>query len=355
MLDVHNKKIFLFGYYGKSNIGDDIMLLNLVHMIENKRPKRIYILVDSRFKLEESFSQDIVFIKGMKKNLFVLLNVLLTSHIFIWGGGTCFFDNPSTRGLNELRYFTRLRKLFNRRLKNLFIGIGVEKVEKNLLLIKKILANTDGVIVRDPVSAKNLLAINRQVNARMEFLEVYDDIVLTIYTKTRFKKYTDSVNEIQYITFSGHYKYTENNQVIEHTVKEIESILDKYQISHLYFLPSKYDEYGDNLFHYRLYQELQEKEKYNLKVVEVQSIEEYVKILRGANYHLGMRLHSLILADIFSIPKISLAYQQKIYQYERNSVDVMDQWGKLEFQSKNKNQLMSLLEKNTKDYESFFK
>ena len=111
MLKIKNNKILLFGYYGKSNIGDDIMLLNLVHLLEIRKPKKIIIIVDPSFNIENKFNKNIIFIRGFKNNLPLVIYHIIMSQIFIWGGGTCFFDNPSTRGLKELYFFTRLRKL----------------------------------------------------------------------------------------------------------------------------------------------------------------------------------------------------------------------------------------------------
>ena len=66
MLKIKNNKILLFGYYGKSNIGDDIMLLNLVHLLEIRKPKKIIIIVDPSFNIENKFNKNIIFIRGFR-------------------------------------------------------------------------------------------------------------------------------------------------------------------------------------------------------------------------------------------------------------------------------------------------
>ena len=156
MLEIKNKRILLFGYYGRSNIGDDIMLKNLTENLINKKAKKIVVLVDKSFDLEESFSDRVIFLKGLKNNFLSFLYYLIRFEYFIWGGGTCFFDNPSVSGLKELRYFTLIRKKINNKRKNFFIGIGIERISKNRDIIIKILQNTDGIVLRDEKSYENL-------------------------------------------------------------------------------------------------------------------------------------------------------------------------------------------------------
>lgn len=355
MLSVKNKKVFLFGYYGKSNIGDDIMLLNLVKLLQEKEVKKIIILVDPAFNMQSEFNGDIIFLRGIKNNIIKLTTYLLQAHIFIWGGGTCFFENPSKRGLNELFIFSRIRKLYSKKTENFFIGIGVEKLKINKSIVTKILLYTDGVIVRDSISKQNLLELYPEIKNNFKFLEVFNDLVLINSTKKLFKDSAIINSNTPYMTFSGHYKYTEDEQLIKHTANELLLTMKKLNIFHIVFLPSKYDKKGDNTFHNNLVNSFDKKVNCNLEVLELNSINEYFRVLKNSKYHIGMRLHSLILADILLIPKISLAYQQKINQYDSKAVDVFTKWSNLNFLQINKEELSNLLEKNTENYESFFK
>ena len=355
MLTVKNKTILLFGYYGKSNIGDDIMLINIVDLLVRKKTKKIVVLVDKSFNMEEDFDSSVVFLKGLKNNILSFLIQLIKVDYFIWGGGTCFFDNPSNRGLKELLYFTSLRKIISKNKKNFFIGIGVEKVEKSKILIRRILSYTDGVILRDKISRENLLYIDNTFNHKTDFIEVYDDMVLMNTTKNILNKKAISITSNKYITFSGHYKYENNDKVVKHTAKELKKVMDRLNIYHVVFLPAKYDKKGDCGFHLNVKNELISNKKYNLEIPEIKHIYSYIGILKKTQKHIGMRLHSLVLSDIFLIPNIALAYQEKIYQYNKEAKEVLSNWSSEKFIEVEGNRISNLLENNTNKYESFFK
>ena len=354
MLTIKNKTILLFGYYGKSNIGDDIMLINLVELLVNKKAKKIIVLVDKSFNMEEDFDSRIIFLKGLKSNAFTFLFQLLTVNYFIWGGGTCFFDNPSIRGLKELFYFTKLRKIFSAKKKNYFIGIGVEKVVTRKEIINKILNNTDGVILRDKKSKQNFLELNDSYETNMDFLEVFDDMVFMESTKKMLDEIPVNEGFKNYITFSGHYKYENNDEVIKHTALELIKVMDVLQVKQVIFLPAKYDENGDTEFHLKVKKEVLSMRDYVLDVPEIIKIKDYITLLKSSHKHIGMRLHSLVLADLLILPNIALSYQEKINQYNKNAVGILSNWSTQEFVKSDKDKINILLKKNTNNYEGFF-
>ncbi|CAL2094236.1 polysaccharide pyruvyl transferase family protein [Tenacibaculum sp. 190524A02b] len=357
MLEIKNKTILLFGYYGKSNIGDDIMLKNLTEILVTKKAKKIVVLVDKSFDLEENFYTNIIFLKGLKKNFFRFLYFLVKLDYFIWGGGTCFFDNPSISGLKELLYFTKIRKKFSESRKNFFIGIGVEKVNNNREIIIKILDNTDGIILRDQKSFENLINLYPSISKKLDFTEVFNDMVLMNATNEIIKKDSKEKEKSNksYITFSGHYKYENNNDVIQHCATELEKILDRLNINVLVFIPAKYDINGDSNFHYKIKKTLQSSEKYILETPILSNYKDYMQTLSKSQKHIGMRLHSLILSDILMVPNIALAYQEKIKQYNENAFKILDKWGEEEFLLKNEEEITNTLLNNSKLYENFFK
>ncbi len=354
MLEIKNKRILLFGYYGRSNIGDDIMLKNLTENLINKKAKKIVVLVDKSFDLEESFSDRVIFLKGLKNNFLSFLYYLIRFEYFIWGGGTCFFDNPSVSGLKELRYFTLIRKKINNKRKNFFIGIGIERISKNRDIIIKILQNTDGIVLRDEKSYENLFELAPSFIEKSDFVEVFNDMVLMKTTHEIIKNSKDDLNE-KYITFSGHYKYENDVAIIKHCATQLEKILNTLNVKTLVFIPAKYDINGDTNFHYRVRDALESSGKYELKTPILTSYNDYIEILSNSYKHVGMRLHSIVLSDILMIPSIALAYQEKIKQYNENAYEILDEWGDGEFSLKDQKEISNLLFDNSKLYENFFK
>lgn len=326
MIKVRTKKVFLFGYYGRNNIGDDIMLNNIVELLNRRGVKKIIVLSGSNDNnILNICTEKVNVIKGIKRNLFRVLFELVSCKIFLWGGGTCFFDNPNKRGFIELYIFFIIRKIFNKS-ENYFIGIGMEPMAQSLPIVKKIIKFTKGIVFRDLESKETYL--NYFPNAYNKILGQFDDLVFHNSTFDIINKSATDFDFIigeDYFTFSGHMKYGENMAI--HCANELVRIGLKDNLT-IVLLPAKFGiTDSDELFHKLVEQEIK-KINSNINVVNlgINSIYEFIGVLRKSRFHYGMRLHSLILADILGIPNVAIAYQNKIKQYKSNACLPTDSW-----------------------------
>lgn len=354
MLTIRGKSVFLFGYYGRGNIGDDIMLNNLLNIFLDKGVSNISLLVGPDY-LPSVADRRITISRGIKDNPVGFVKGLVGSDYFIWGGGTCFFDNPSERGLKELNGLLKLRGFFGKR-ENYFIGIGIEPIYKSREIILRILKRVKGITLRDPLSLENLIAIDDKIASGLKFLEVYDDIVFLKQT-TRFLeksgKASSNLPPGNYITFSGHFKY--GREMAQHTATQIIRLLERFGDDYnIVFLPAKFKSESDDLFHDLVINELREARFGRFFKADINDINDFVSVLGHAKYHIGMRLHSLILADMLNIPNIALAYQNKVFQYAPYALEPGADWAGGEFKHPENQKKEWRIDSNTVNYEKFF-
>jgi len=123
--------IFLFGYYGYQNVGDDIMLNNLLSMLLKQRIiQSIYVNARSIDILDRIDNHRIKYITNDKpiwSKLYRLFAALKCSY-WIWGGGTCLFGIKNNDGLLNLYKWIKLSKILNK--KFIFLGIGIGELDK---------------------------------------------------------------------------------------------------------------------------------------------------------------------------------------------------------------------------------
>jgi polysaccharide pyruvyl transferase WcaK-like protein len=152
-----NDKVFLVGYYGWNNTGDDMMLYSLLSYLSkiNKNFNYTILSNDPKLFLPKELEYDkIIYIN--EHNYFSILIQLILSDYIILGGGTHFYDygriiNRIYR-LHQFYIIFYISKLLNKKI--YFIGIGIEcfKTQYGKNILKKILQTSDYIVVRDSLS-----------------------------------------------------------------------------------------------------------------------------------------------------------------------------------------------------------
>mgnify|MGYP000856172517 CR=1 FL=1 len=151
------REIFILGYYGWKNTGDDAMLYSLLEGLKGVFNDSVFnITAASRPLLPEGVSVNLVS-PGVNLGF---LGALLRSSIFILGGGTHFFDYGST-----FRRIMRLTQIFLLTLVSraagkdiYFMGVGVEPPAHawSRFLIKNTCRMATRIFVRDSISMEVL-------------------------------------------------------------------------------------------------------------------------------------------------------------------------------------------------------
>lgn len=296
-------KILIIGYFGRSNLGDDLMLHNLISNIKIIHPLARISVVAHDCQLLPPLG-DVDIIKSSDKLLYLIS--LFRANIVIWGGGTCFYDSgnaESNRGIRDLIRIGNLCRLFKTKL--FFLGVGVGKITENVEEnIKHIFSLSEKIYFRDEFSliyGKKIIGNNAERSGDLALL-------LDVSEKQNDNK--------MYITYSGVYKY-------DLDLVWLSSILEylscKYN-AEIAFLPCHRGVGDDNIHH----KEVRSLLKSKSIVFDVNNYDEYIDVLSKSHFHIGVRLHSIVLADMLGVPNIGIEYSPKIKKYIESTGVISD-------------------------------
>ncbi|RJS49501.1 MAG: hypothetical protein CIT03_03130 [Methanobacterium sp.] len=157
--DDPGEHIFILGYYGWKNTGDDAMLYSLLNILDRIYPSTCFtITTGSKIKIPESMDNRIREVNPFQRFLF--FKALFQSSIYVLGGGTHFFDYGTRRIRipRLLQHFLITGAMKLRGKKCYFLGIGVEKPNNwwGKFLIKNTCKMADLIVVRDSLSEETL-------------------------------------------------------------------------------------------------------------------------------------------------------------------------------------------------------
>ena len=170
------KNILIWGYFGKNNFGDELMLKSILEIIKNFE-SNIYITIDDRnLKTNQIFQEyklksfDLYQSKSKSKiinfasNFLNNIKRLRRIDLLIVGGGTQYFE--ISNNFNFLDFFLRyiyflVLTSFNGKLINLNVGIGTINNQFNRYIFSKIINLSELFIVRDTNSKKIAESISK--------------------------------------------------------------------------------------------------------------------------------------------------------------------------------------------------
>lgn len=283
--------ILLMGYYGQRNIGDDLFVKQLTHYFsQQSEVDKIFLLCKEDYYPKTS--EKVRFFSESKLSKLQKLRLLVQSDRIFWGGGTLNIDDKPTNLLRMQALCKFLGKSFG------FLGIGLEGVgsqseSRNYALFEK----ADLLYVRDKYSydvatqtGKNKRSVC--LGGDLAFLD------LSVYDK--FLKNPNKA-ELKHISFCGKFWWGEGRG--EFYAQQLMPAIEKYNAV-IHLLPAHVgDERNDNRFHHFLQKYLPPE---NCQLHSWEKPEEFIEILSGMDFHLGNRLHSIILADILGVPNIGI-------------------------------------------------
>ena len=115
--------IVIIGYYGVANLGDDLMLDNLLRFL-GFRSDVGHITVFCVENYYKSYCKT-SFIESRSWNKPAKLLAVMRADAVFWGGGACLYErNDDNRGLSGLLRLQRLCRLLHTKFLFLSIGVG---------------------------------------------------------------------------------------------------------------------------------------------------------------------------------------------------------------------------------------
>lgn len=290
------KRIFMFGYYGFNNTGDEAILEAIVEQFRKILPGvHLSALSYTAAETEKRYN-----IHAVSRNrFFQVIQSICKADLVMSGGGSILQDVTSSRSLLYYLGIIALAKLAGKKVA--FYGNGFGPVSRpfNKALAKCVINRVDLITVRDEESKK-----------LMESLGVHRNIVVTAdaaFTLSGLSMYEDVSDKQPTVGIS-----LRNWQGKDHYTAMVAACADElvqsgYQVL---FLPMQYP--AD----VTISKEVASMMKMPAQVLEEKKDpKEMIAEMGKLDFMIGMRLHSLIFAAIAEVPMIGLSYESKITSF----------------------------------------
>lgn len=295
------KSVFIFGYYGFKNLGDEAILSSIVKMIkENDSTIEIFAL-----SYNVKYTEGTHRINGVSRNSITdIIKAIKDSDLVISGGGTLLQDTTSTRSLMYYLAMISVAKLFKKPVLFFCNGFGPIKNKFNKFLTRKVTNKVDKIVLRDPESKKIM-----ESNGITRSKEVTIDAAFSLegVTDTRAKELlaNENIPTNKPLIGISVRPWNVGEDFIETMAKFADYICERG--SNVVFIPMQAtkDENTSNEIIKRM-----NNDSFILK--EQYTPDEILGIIGTLDILIAMRLHALIFAAIKEIPMIGLEYDPKV-------------------------------------------
>lgn len=339
-----SKNIFISGFYGFGNAGDEAILYSMVSSFKNQMPDiEISILVNKEINELKNFGVKFI----SRQNYVAIIKAMLETDLFISGGGGLIQDITSIRSIEYYLGLINSAKLLGKKVIVYAQGIGPVTTPKGKKLTKNILNKVDYITVRDEYS-KELLA---ELGVTQKNIEITADPVLALSGSVDVadlcKKYNISYENINLGLSIRPWKTNRTDVLAEFLTNLNKERPDIKQ----YLLPFQLSQDSDECL------KLQAKLKHETILInECLSTMRMLTLISKFNYIIAMRLHAAIMAAVNNIPALGIVYDPKVKNFfslaglpslELESLNTDLLKTKFDYIIKNNNEIKTTLKSNT--------
>ena len=312
-------KIFIVGNYGLGNLGDELVLSSIIHLLRTKFKKcEITVLSFDPKKTISQHDVNSVLNKPDPKNLIIMAKEIYKNDVVICGGGGILMVTRSI--IPVLYYFIPIyiAKIFSKPI--FFYGVGAGPIDGKLgKFVVKVTCNLATAIwARDEVSKELLLDIDVKKSIDI----VLDPAIFyTEFFNISRKKNTKSRKPIIGISIVpwGDKRYPcigvdvlKFEEYKRNIVQLITCIVNKVD-AEIILVPMKHP--SDTVVIDEIINSLPGTAKIKTKKPKKHELSELISIFKDIDLFIGCRLHSIILSTTMNIPTIAIAYHEKVNSY----------------------------------------
>lgn len=290
------KNVFLIGYYGFNNFGDDI----LERIFVNNFKKLPFVARIAVLHTSQSCKDNIDYV--LRTDFKTVINTIKSSDVLVFGGGGILQDRTSSKSLYYYLALILLGKLYKKKVLLGFQGIGPFIRPWNALLIRlflNYLVDYISVRDRDTVLSLRKLRIKRSVSR-------YIDPSFMFFDEVNAKKPSDK--KVLGVTLR-----LVENKLVKKKYDKVASILNeitrKYNVSIRFLIIHNEKEIP-------VIEYLKEKLDVEPEVCDV-NVDNYDAV-KQCTHVLSMRLHLLVLSFMQHIPMLAVSYDSKIANFAKS-------------------------------------
>jgi polysaccharide pyruvyl transferase WcaK-like protein/glycosyltransferase involved in cell wall biosynthesis len=302
----HGSSIVLLGYLGFRNLGDDLMLRSCLEYLEQHRPDlRVTLFARDRRFVAMRPGMRCVDGVGLLAKLRKVV-ALLRAQAFFWIGGTCLYERAGHPGLRQLQLKVSLARWLHKPFHFVDIAIGSFETDRGRQQLVRILRNCASASFRTRDSLERARAIE-PCSAK---LVAGGDLASLLEIPPRSPRPL----RFDHIGFSGTREHATDIAAVLRLTHLLQRLVESGATIHFFAFHEGIGEESDHALHRRLAATLPLGaalfETYN-------SVEQLAGRMSAMDFHIGMRLHSVILCDLLGVPGIGLASSQKTSGYLR--------------------------------------
>ncbi len=285
-------RLFLLGFYGYDNIGDEALLAAILKSLDKADDFSFKVLSYNAKKTEQTHGVGAV---SRGKN-FGVVKQILNSDAIVVGGGSILQDITSSKSLFYYSGILLLSKIFRKQIYLLGNGFGPITRRHNRFFLKRFIPHIDGVIARDRASYEAYLAYGCK--------RLYSGVDCVFGLNLAEFVVDNNVPSEPYVAIAlrpwcG----------VERVMRALEVLIPALNASgyKVKLVPMKGPDDADQM---RALCEIGD----GTTMVK-NDLPDIVQAIAGAHLLIGMRLHALILAAVMATPFVAISYDPKIESF----------------------------------------
>ena len=302
------KKIFLCGYYGFKNIGDEALVETLYNTIKEINPKLKIDALSYNIKYTENINGLGGFSRG---SIFKLILKILDSDCIIFGGGSILQDVTSSKSLLYYLGIIFIAKIFKKPVALIGNGFGPVNKSLNKKMVRALLNKVDYISIRDKNAVLRLQSLGIKTKIELSadvtfMIDGWKNENLEIIFERENIPFNENTVGISIRNWKNKERYiSEISNFAQHLLKE------GYQVL---FLPMQFP------IDVEISREVAESLNGEVYILEKEyTPKEMIKIISEMHIVVAMRLHALIFSTIAKVPAIAIEYDPKIKSFSEES------------------------------------
>lgn len=302
------KKIMISGYYGYDNIGDEAILESIILSFRKYRNDIEFVVLSSN---PEKTSKYLNVRAINRNNLLLIIKELLSTNLFISGGGGLFQDVTSNANIIYYGGLLKIAQILGVKTMIYAQGIGPLNNSISRKILSKLFDKTNIITIREENSTNDLkdMGVKKYINITADPVLTLDKSESNILENLGLNK-DKKIIGIAIRPWKDWY---------ERQFKAFSSIL--YQVANKYnyqILIIPFQKSSDLWLSDELYSCLNSRNYGNVEISILNkelNPKEMMSLISELDFVIGMRLHALIMASASYIPSLGLVYDPKVKSF----------------------------------------
>lgn len=301
-------KIFIVGYYGFKNFGDELLLYKIIGDILDIAPDAQFLVWSGDRDYTENFLRD-YYVKAVDRfSLEETISAVKISDVVVLGGGGLIQEHYGLKVEHLFREFGRhiqsyaipplLGRIFGKRVFYWCLGHGPVVTEDGEEFSRWFYSLADVITLRDQYSLLEVKRLLPEAEVHIDTDPLFD-----------FDFRSFSQDEIPNTIGFSIRKWFNEEEIVQNCSKALKEITESEGLK---VIPIPCDLSSDKEVIKRVLEGLREE---SVVYIDIESVIDVIKAISSCRVFVGMRLHSLISAYMLGKPIVAISYDPKTEEF----------------------------------------